>query len=368
MTDTMDLRTRSIQMHLLLVLAVGFSIIFIVAGHPFLPAKYSYDEQKIAALARRETGIASDKSFQIVADIYHFLGLSNMPLVAGLIGFAAFGVVLYASIRSNSAATLSILKVILIASVVFLGAVYLGHYSKELFMLPISGLVLARFRTKWWDFCIIIFMVVYATYFRSYWLIVATFYLVFRILLCKVSPIKAILIGSTFGLGALSVVFVIFMGFDLDHYRLSVNDTRIDSVDAQTAIQPLTSMGGILGGLINALAVLVSFVFPVPLLIKGQVFYLLIVAFFLVLWLLVFSVIGQIWYVRPVDEIPQWIHRTLSLLFAFTLVQSIFEPDYGSYIRHLSPLLPLMISIILLQQRSVKVADSPFAIAAGSKI
>lgn len=348
MKANVDVRTRSVQMSLLLVITVGFSTAFIIAGRPFLPPKYSYDEEKIAALSRNEPGIPTDRSFQIVADIYRFFGLNDMPLLAGIIGFAFFCLVLLVALRGQILGPLSFVRVGIVAAVVFLGAVYLGHYAKELFILPICALVALRFRRWHWDLIVLVFMVIYAIYFRSYWFIVCGFYIAFRLLLLRYSPLKSFVIGATLGLAALSVAFSTVMGLDLDHYRLIVNDTRVDNVDAQSAIQPLTSMGGMVGGYINALAVLLSFAFPVALLLKGQLFYLLIVAFCVSLWFLVLRSLQRVWRTGSGQQTPAWIARCAALLFAFTVVQSIFEPDYGSYIRHLSPLLPLMLAMVLL--------------------
>ncbi|WP_163167314.1 hypothetical protein [Arthrobacter sp. Alg241-R88] len=358
MKEDLGIRTRSAQMHLLLILAVGFSVVYILAGHPFLPPKYSYDEEKIAALAREEPGIPTDKSFQIVADIYRVTGLADLPLLAGIIGFVAFCAILLFAMRARTAARLSLVTVGIVAAVIFLGAVYLGHYAKEFFILPICALVTMRTRRWPWDVVILIFIILYAVFFRSYWFIVGGFYVMFRLLLLKYSPLKSMIIGSIAGLAFLSAVFVFYMGLDLDHYRMVVNDSRVDNVDAQSAIQPLTSMGGFVGGFINALAVLASFVVPIPLVAKGQFFYLLIVVFLMALWVRLFTALQKSWKtsVRGGAEDP-WVQRCVALLFAFTVVQSIFEPDYGSYIRHLSPLLPLMLSIVLQPSDQPKVAE-----------
>ncbi|HIY66433.1 MAG TPA: hypothetical protein H9830_09180, partial [Candidatus Agrococcus pullicola] len=39
--------------------------------------------------------------------------------------------------------------------------------------------------------------------------------------------------------------------------------------------------------------------------------------------------------------------RSIALILALTVVQAVFEPDYGSSLRHLTPLMPL--AIVLLQ-------------------
>lgn len=344
----LDQRASQLRMHLIILITGGLSLAFVVAGRPFLSEKYSYDERKISALARQESGIPSDRSFQIVADTYRVLGLADAPTIAGVLGFILFGVLLCASLRDGFHSTLSPLKVGLLAAVTFLGAVYLGHYAKEVFILGICALAVVRMRGWWWDGVVVSGMIVCAFYFRSYWFIVAAFYVAFRILLQKTSPLKAFTLGALLGLAALSVFFSAGMGLDLDHYRLQVNDNRVDGIDAQTAIRPLVSFGGILGGYVNALAVLVGFVLPFSLLLKFQIFYVLIVCFCLALWVLLFRSLKYCWLNRASGIYTDHLKRMVALLFAFTVVQSIFEPDYGSYIRHLSPLLPLMLGVVFL--------------------
>jgi hypothetical protein len=43
--------------------------------------------------------------------------------------------------------------------------------------------------------------------------------------------------------------------------------------------------------------------------------------------------------------------------FSFLMTQAIFEPDYGSFLRHLSPISPLLM-YLLLSSRSVQESDA----------
>jgi hypothetical protein len=50
----------------------------------------------------------------------------------------------------------------------------------------------------------------------------------------------------------------------------------------------------------------------------------------------------------------------LSVLWAVLTVQAIFEPDYGSYLRHLTPMLPLILAVTLIASRG---GDEPTGVA-----
>lgn len=41
----------------------------------------------------------------------------------------------------------------------------------------------------------------------------------------------------------------------------------------------------------------------------------------------------------------------LCFILAFTTIQSVFEPAYGSYVRHLSPLYPLFFYVLFVARR-----------------
>jgi hypothetical protein len=47
---------------------------------------------------------------------------------------------------------------------------------------------------------------------------------------------------------------------------------------------------------------------------------------------------------RPTVEIDDWALRCALLVLAFLTTQSYFEPDYGSYLKHLAPVLPLLVA------------------------
>ncbi|EOA1112542.1 hypothetical protein ACHM6P_005110, partial [Escherichia coli] len=47
------------------------------------------------------------------------------------------------------------------------------------------------------------------------------------------------------------------------------------------------------------------------------------------------------------------LRAVIALILSFSALQSIFEPDYGSYVRHLSPLYPLFFYIYFLSKKYV---------------
>ena len=56
----------------------------------------------------------------------------------------------------------------------------------------------------------------------------------------------------------------------------------------------------------------------------------------------------------PLQERSPRPERAVALLLGLVVVQAIFEPDYGSYLKHLSPMLPLFLALLPLARRTVR--------------
>ncbi len=54
----------------------------------------------------------------------------------------------------------------------------------------------------------------------------------------------------------------------------------------------------------------------------------------------------------PLSERTPRPERAVALLLALVVVQAIFEPDYGSYVKHMVPVLPLFLALLPLKPRS----------------
>jgi hypothetical protein len=134
-------------------------------------------------------------------------------------------------------------------------------------------------------------------------------------------------------------------GYPLDYYRDGSNVIRIPSGDADTAIRsPLSGTDGFPLGLASYLITALALLVPVPLAFIGPQYAVYAVAI-ITIWL--FHIRTGIALLRGStgerDRRRAW---TLALwllpVFVF-LVLVAFEPDYGSYLRHLTPMLPLML-------------------------
>ncbi|WP_423463036.1 hypothetical protein ACO229_24340 [Promicromonospora sp. MS192] len=337
---------RTVKQLLVGLLLVG-SACFVLLGSPAVPQRFLYDSRKIATIAGGYQGYDSDKSFSTVGAIYRDLGLAEQPVWAGLLGYLLFATVLLVALRGRIG-NAGLLGLGLVVGSVVLAVVYVGTYSKDVFVLPIALVALWRRRGWWPEIALVAAMAVYAHEFRDYWYLVIGGYVGFRVVMARGFSVGRMIAAAVAALVVLAVVFQNYLGVELDFYRTKVNEVRIGDVDTRTLIEPFVDVAGPVGSFLNSVIVLVTFAVPLPLILKLSPYYLMVAAFLAVLWFQ-FGRAVRLWGARARSD-PQWA-RLVALVLGLTVVQSVFEPDYGSYVRHLTPLLPVMLAVILWRPR-----------------
>ncbi|MFP3714096.1 hypothetical protein [Puerhibacterium sp. TATVAM-FAB25] len=347
-------RTRRTRLRNGSVLAAAAALgVLLTLLHDALPDRFAYDESKIQRIAQGYAAFPEDKAFQTTGDLYRLLGLADAPLLAGLLGMAGLGLCTALALRGPAhpgASALRTVPLVLAAGTLVLGGLYLGQYSKEALLLPVVALALVRGRRV--EPAFLVAVLAYGAFLRTYWLLVLVLYVVLRLALARRAGWWALGGTAVVAYVALAVGFVAWDGLALDHFRTAVNAVRADGVDAATMIRPLLPGDGVAVGVVNCLAVLVSFAVPVPLLALAAPQHLAAAAFQALLWWSVLAAahrrIVPARHGSPGRDGPHdpAAARALALLLAFVLVQALFEPDYGSALRHLTPLLPLALLVV----------------------
>lgn len=333
---------RTIKQLFVALFLVG-SACFVLLGSPFVPERFLYDSEKIATIAGGYRGYDSDKSFSTVGTIYRELGLADQPTWAAMVGYLLFVVVLLVSLcgRIGNA---GLMGLALVAGSTILAVVYVGTYSKDVFVLPIALIALWKRRGLWPEIALVAAMALYAQEFRDYWYLVIGGYVGFRLVMARRFSVRRMIGAALAALVVLSVVFQNYLGVELDFYRTKVNEVRIGDVDTRTLIEPFFDLEGPVGSFLNSAIVLLTFAVPLPLIVRLSPYYLVVAAFLVVLWFMFGRAVHLSTDESRTD--PRWA-RLVALVLGLTVVQSVFEPDYGSYVRHLTPLLPLMLAVIL---------------------
>lgn len=334
-----------------------------VIGRSWLPARFFYDSDIIQAIARGQEPFVPDRGYASAAAVYRILGLADLPTVAALLGFVAFILVLCCAIGFGSENAYGLDHFVLTASAMVLAVTYLAGYAKDVFaligILPILWAMRLP-RAQWWQ--PIAGILLYGSIFRTYWLLIGALMLVTWLALRLVARSSHRLPVWVFA--AVPVIFLALWSFVIapriagqpgDFARVMVNENR-RSVDGASAIHPIfgsTSAPRVFAGLI---VTGIGLIVPIPLLLNGSAPHVVYAIAIFALWVCLFR--------RLVLDYPRLddVNRGraligLSFLLALITVQSVFEPDYGSYLRHLTPALPVMIALLHVLARAERTSS-----------
>lgn len=333
----------------------------------FLHERFTFDGTYIqATLQVADKSLDTDDPFRNIALVYRVLGLTNSPNLAAMLAIAVFGIAMFAALRWNELARLTPVSLGVITVCYLLALIYLAQYSKEFVSLVLVALVLLLPAGRWSEIALVGGMIAYAVSIRPYWGIVVGLYIVARLLLPRIRGILPVLALIALTYVGLQLAFNGILGEALSFPRVSVNDTRagVNVTVGSLIVDFLPDAVGLQW--LNAFVVFLSLVAPWPLLIDGSLTYLVMGSLLLFLWgTLFWSVhrLGQEHIARkgrrarivssfapllPRSPRPE---RAVALLLSLVIVQAIFEPDYGSYIKHLAPALPLFLTLLPLKAR-----------------
>lgn len=325
-------------------------LLLAVFSRSIFPPKYFFDSNHIAALFGQYRGFIAGDSYNNTALFYDLTLLSGSLFLTAIITTLIIDAFLLKCLFVPKIDTLGIHNIIVFFFASFAGAVYLAQYSKESLVLLIVFLFFGLSTTRKQQILWLILAMAYAAYFRSYWFLVILFYVYYSMAFKVSRNMFAILLSILFAFMLLAVAFQLILHVDLAYYRYSVNDERMYDQNAATMINPLLPTGNIALEWANAVVQFFLMFFPFPLL-TGNPLYLL---FFLVtasIGLRLYFIM-RLWIRQRLLGKPRKGSRCLALFVSFVTILSIFEPDYGSYIKHLTPLLPLVLYCFCLQQAS----------------
>lgn len=325
-----------------------------------LPAKFFYDSAHIADIARRGLAVGQgDRSFVSVGEFYNILRLQDSPqLTAALSLIALLAIHSVVFLRLARSGRIPLPGLLVLVGSLAICTVYLTSYSKDVVVLLVSAACLIAPRRLGGDLVVVGAVLVYALCFRDYWQVVALGYVALRVVDLLV---RRRWIGL---LVPVALIVLVAVGYwaaghgSITSARTLANAARAGSADASTMIAVFVPLPEPWGGIVNSVITLASFVLPVPLLAKGSLYYAAVAVVFTLFWITMCST----WLRRPARSAGAVLAaRALSLVLAFTAVQALFEPDYGSALRHLSPLLPLlaMAVAVTLTERTAAATDAP---------
>lgn len=307
-----------------------------------LPARFLLDKDVILVRMRQVAAfVVFGDSFDNLAWVIKASGVG----VAGssFIGFAlaAWGMLL--AVWASGAARLTPVEFFLVLFWALAQTAYIGLPSKEIVISLLVVMMISCRGSRWLPLVFVGSLLFVVVFFRLYWAIILSaamgLYLAprwFR------SPIALAGMAVLIFFSA-AVLFRVQLGESLDFARKMANDFRVPGEVGSMIVSPLPGTGTVID-VVNALLILGTFLVPYPLLASGVVTQAAGgTGIFLTIMLAARA------YLRHRDRFDAGRFERLSLcfFFSFLVTQAIFEPDYGSFLRHLSPVSPLLIYMIL---------------------
>lgn len=348
--NTLALKTRPLFLWGSVVFGFVVGLALTVFREKVIPEHYMFDARKIQDIAMGTWNLPSDPAFDNTAAVYRALGVADAVDVVSFTSYVLASLVIVFAIYRSGARAANIFHGGLIVAAFVLAGIYLADYSKDSFILIIAVALLAMPRGVIGDFVLFLMLAGYAIFFREYWVITAVVYLGLRLVTGsrRLAPYTMIIAAGV--AVAIGLAFFVAMGLAPDHFRTYVNTSR--TVEAATEIPPFLNFGEPLSGALNVFLSYIALVIPFPLLFTASIGHVPLLAAIAFLWVTV--IVGVLrhsgWRSEPGRFIT--IKRAIALLFAFLAVQALFEPDYGSALRHLTPLLSLAIFACLALPRA----------------
>lgn len=212
----------------------------------------------------------------------------------------------------------------------FLASIYLIRPGKEFLQFLIVGLCFKYTKFSWF------FLIVGGLLFRKYLVIQAIFFIAILLFYKSNKKLNIIIVFI------LSIVLTSYIFPDIIlkilNVRTEVNVNRIGKDNAITIINNIFKSKNIVVGYINYFINISRILFPLEL-IKKKIKYLPYVVF-------------QIWFTL---KLIVWRNRKdyrVYLLYSFILISGVFEPDFGSFLRHTIPYFIIIVDLIVYKGES----------------
>lgn len=327
----------------ILIAAACSSVVLSVLKYNLLPKNFFFDAGTIKRFMADNSSLSAFDSYNTTAMFYKLLPGGDSVLLVSL--FSMFTCILIAwqvIYITDSTKKLTLVTVVIISTYLILASVFLAQHSKDFIVLLLISSYIAL--TKYDKKGLIAFIgiaIIYAVLFRAYWLIIIGFFIGALVFQKNELKIKKLIASCLAMLFALAVLFRLFLDIPLTYYRTAVNDVRLSNYDANanTLIESFFPAGNIVFEWLNAVIAWFLLMFPLPLLKLFTLYHIASFVLITLVFLFLFLTAGKINNKKS--------KTSFILIICFTSVQSIFEPDYGSFLRHTTPLLPLFIFIYL---------------------
>lgn len=300
---------------------------------PRLPAKYFYDSNGILTIINNTITSYFDSSYMFTGNFFkaiNIFGLTTfnewaylITLVMSIITFIFF--IKYRNIK--------FVDLIFIFATITLANIYVFRVSKDFIQLFFWIMMYLIYKfcksDKMSCFLILIIFCIEGIFFRSYYLGMGILFLIILTLLNNNKKINTkkivfyIVIGLILGLLILSKISPSLYD-QIVNMRFYQNRYRIDSVDAVTAINDVFQSTNPFIYSLNYIINLFRIMIPLELLTKGLKY----IPFVVYQIYLTYSLI------KKTKSVSKSKYILLAIIISYFAVANLFEPDFGSVVRH----------------------------------
>ncbi|AIO39725.1 putative membrane protein [Burkholderia cenocepacia] len=327
---------------LIWIAIVTMLAVLAVAKEAFLPRYFFFDAGTIDSFIAAGAPFVAGDSYSSTAAIF---GAFGFRLDSPLLSLATCAIVVPTMLFGVTGAQVSFIKPRQVVLFVFCGVlavVYMTTLSKDLIVMLIVLAFFARPRRHAWIGTLMWLglALLYGYYFRTYWFLIVAIFVALRVMTLVTRRALLIVPAIFVLLFGIALILQIKLGVSADYYRVVINDARLEQGEthANTMIMPFIPGGTFVAGYLNTCSTFLTFIVPVPLLGLLSPYYVVIFTFVAVLQ---FSFWRAFLFEMKIGRDAQVI-ECACLVAAVLAIQSMFEPDYGSYVRHLAPFYPLM--------------------------
>jgi len=334
-----NLKIRKKDSTLFFIIGVLFCAFIAFFKEYIFPEKYFFDSVTLQYAIDHPIRERLEQSFSNTAKFYRILHIDK-NFVAPLLCIVTYFLLIVKLFKNYSIEYISFFSYILVVAYSAIAMVYLATYSKDFLLFLLVIIPFVYFEKK----SIIIwtlFVVFYAYFFRTYWFISIALFWGIKLFIIK-SPKKFLLLIPLVYL-AMNFVYHYIFGTSITAIREGANTDR-DIESGQTIIKTYIEGSNLLSESLNSIVTLVFFIVPIPLFLLLKPFYII-----LTLLIVVFFYNFLKFYLN--ESRHKEFENIFSFVISFMIVQSLFEPDYGSFVRHLSPLYPFIFLCIVKNTR-----------------
>ncbi len=335
---------------MLIVLSYINIILISVFGHEFLPAKYFYDSgmilNNIFDISIYPQEIRFFDAYYNTAVLYNTISsdMINPPgvylrILSSIIAWFPISI-LMVMCKKHGCKVRMVTAFIIFSTSIFVG-IYCGQRSKEVIAIWFSFIVFyfiltGRIKLSY------IMILIYALFFRSYWVLVLGLLIALKLsnyfrFVLRYYWLQVLITVSSFFL-LISMVYFQMEGIYLTDVRLMVNKNRVPA-DSVTLINNLLVNSNSMTDLFNFYMSFIRIIFPFELFRFFELKYFLYLSYWFTFLIVIMVEIGsKKLYFK--DEV--------NFLFSLFIVFTMFEPDFGSFLKHSLILVPGYFVILIM--------------------